>query len=82
MKYKNGKEGNSNREQSTVKSKFTDGKYFGRRSKFYFFSIKIEYNLHTNKLDYKIYIYIYIYIYIVSTDTCFLLLTTHRCGSG
>ena len=59
MKYKNGKEGISNREQSTVKSKFTDGKYFGRRSKFYFFSIKIEYNLHTNKLDYKIYIYIY-----------------------
>ena len=30
----------------------------------YFFSIKIEYNLHSNKLDYKIYIYIYIYIYI------------------
>ena len=28
----------------------------------YLFSIKIEYNLHTNKLDYKIYIYIYIYI--------------------
>ena len=44
----------------------------------YFFSIKIEYNLHTNKLDYKI----YIYIYIVSTDTCFLLLMTHQCGSG
>ena len=42
----------------------------------YLFSIKIEYNLHTNKLDYKI------YIYIVSTDTCFLLLMTHQCGSG
>ena len=28
------------------------------------------------------YIYIYIYIYIVSTDTCFLLLTTHQCDSG
>ena len=31
---------------------------------FLFFSIKIEYNLHTNKKEYNIYIYIYIYMYI------------------
>ena len=29
-KYNNGKEGNSDRQQAAVKSKFTDRKYFGR----------------------------------------------------
>ena len=33
MKYNNGKEGNSDRQQPAVKSKFADRKYFGRGSK-------------------------------------------------
>ena len=33
VKYNNGKEGNSDRQQSAIKSKFADRKYFGRGSK-------------------------------------------------